>query len=113
MDQKPFLPKNFKGIKNIKNGSISMDFSEQLSFYGQGECLDTEKATLLSDAIKGLLASAKLAVSDERDVVDIINKVNVQTKKEKVTVQFKMNAEEIEKLIQKRKAYARSSWDSK
>jgi hypothetical protein len=107
MDQEHSLPKNFQGLKNIKNGSFSIDFSDQLSFYGQGECLDPEKATLLSDAVKGLLASAKLAVSDERDMVDIINKVSVQSKGDKVTVQFKMTAEEIEKLVQKRKAYAK------
>ena len=85
-----------------------MDFSDQLSFYGQGECLDAEKADLLRDAVKGLLASVKLAVSDERDVVDTINKVNVKSKKEKVIVYFKMNTEEIKKLIEKRKAYSRS-----
>jgi len=79
-----------------------------LSFYGQGECIDAETADLLRDAVKGLLASVKLAVSDERDVVDTINKVNVKSKKEKVIVYFKMNTEEIKKLIEKRKAYSRS-----
>ena len=108
MDQNHSLPKNFQGIKNIKSGSFSMDFSDQLSFYGQGECIDAETADLLRDAVKGLLASVKLAVSDERDVVDTINKVNVESKKEKVIVHFKMNTEEIKKLIEKRKAYSRS-----
>ena len=99
----------FQGIKNVKNGSFCIDFSDRLSFYGQGECTDPEKATLFRDALKGLLASAKLAVSEEREMVDIINKVEVESKNERVAVQFKMTADEIEKLVQKRKSYTKSS----
>jgi hypothetical protein len=94
------LPKNFEGIKNIKSASFSMNFSDNLSFDGQGECLDAEKAELFRDALRGLLASAKLSVSSERDLVDIINKVNVDSKNEKVTVRFKLHTAEIEKLKQ-------------
>ncbi len=108
MDQEIHLPKNFQGIKNIKSGSFSMNFSDYLSFYGQGECIDPEKAVLFRDAFRGFLASAKLAVSSERDLVDIINKVNIESKNEKVTVQFKLKTEEIEKLKQMKK----TSWGS-
>jgi hypothetical protein len=100
IDRESALPKNFEGIKNIKSASFSMNFSENLSFDGQGECLDAEKADLFRDALRGLLASAKLSVSSERNLVDIINKVNVDSNNEKITVRFKLSTAEIEKLKQ-------------
>jgi hypothetical protein len=100
IEQETALPKNFEGIKNIKSASFSMNFSDHLSFDGQGECLDAEKADLFRDALRGVLASAKLSVSSQRDLVDIINEVNVDSKNEKVTVRFKLGTEEIEKLKQ-------------
>jgi hypothetical protein len=108
LEQETGLPKNLRGIKNIKNGSCSMDFSDRISFYGQGECMDPETAILFRDAFRGFLASAKLAVSDKRDLVDIINKISADTKKETVMVQFILKAEELEKLLRLKKTHTHS-----
>ena len=100
LDQQTDLPKNFEGIKNIKNGSFSMNFSDQVAFDGEAECLDGGTAELFRDALRGALATAKLSLSSQRDLVDIINEVQVDSKNEKVTVSFKFSTEEIEKLKQ-------------
>jgi len=100
------IGEKIQGLKNIKQGGFAFDFSDQLNLYANCECTDSEKAGLLKDAIAGFIATAKLSRSDERDAVDILNKIDVQHKGKFVTVKFKMTKEEFEKLIEKKKTIA-------
>jgi hypothetical protein len=95
-----------QGLKNVKHGGLSMDFSDHFNFYADCECSDAEKSELLKDAIKGFIATLKLSKSDDRDAIDILNKIDVKQSNACVIVKFKMTKDEVERLLLKRKAIA-------
>jgi hypothetical protein len=77
-----------------------------MKFHALGQFEDAEKAGLFRDAMKGFVATAKLSMSEDRDAIDILNKIKIDTKKDEVVIQFKMSQEDIDKLKEKRKAWA-------
>jgi len=91
-----------KGLKNIQNADIAMTMNESLEVYSRIMCADQEKAEMVHDAIRGFVSSVKLTVSDDRDAVDVLNKIDVDSDDAAVTGKMKLNQEEIKKLLQKR-----------
>jgi hypothetical protein len=90
--------RRFSGLKNIKNLNFSMKAKETLKFYGIGNFSDAEKAEMFENVVKGFLATIKLSMSEDRNAVDVMNKINVSSRGEQVLMDFEMTMEDIEKL---------------
>lgn len=95
--------KKLNGLKKLQKVWVSMDIRDRILFSANGVFSNTEDAQLFKDAFKGLIAAGKLAVSDERDVVDILNKIDVQTQGKTISVEFKLGKEDARKLLEKKK----------
>jgi hypothetical protein len=96
----------FQGLKSLKQMNFSVNFDERMKFNALGQFLDEEKAELFRDALKGFIASAKLSMSEDREAIDVLNKIDVDANKNEVIIQFKMSREDIERLRQKREELA-------
>jgi hypothetical protein len=71
---------SFKGtraVKAVQGVTFSANVGQRAEIYGEALCDSEENSKLLVDAIKGALATAKLAVSDDREVVDMLNRIDV------------------------------------
>ncbi len=95
------------GFQDLKYLNFAFKFDEKFHFAGDLECSDAEKAELFRDAIKGALATAKLSVSDDRDAVDVLNKIKLTTRREKIQVHFEMTQAEVQRLIKKHPQFAK------
>jgi hypothetical protein len=94
------------GLKSVKNLNFSMKVNDELIFSGVGNFSDNEKAKLFHDALKGFVATAKLSLSEDRDAVDVLNKIDIDTRGDQVLVNFKMSKDDVEKLMEKRSRIA-------
>jgi hypothetical protein len=94
------------GLKSVKNLNFSMKVNDELKFSGVGNFSDNEKAKLFHDALKGFVATAKLSLSEDRDAVDVLNKIDIDTRGDQVLVNFKMSKDDVEKLMEKRSRIA-------
>ena len=94
--------RKLQGLKSIKNMNLSFRITEQLDFYGELECTDTEKAELFQDAIKGAISTAKLSISEDRKSVDILNKIDVALRRNSVEIKFNMTKTDLERLLENR-----------
>ena len=94
------------GLKSVKNLNFSMKVNDELIFSGVGNFSDNEKAKLFHDALKGFVATAKLSLSEDRDAVDVLNKIDIDTRGDQVLVNFKMSKADVEKLMEKRSRIA-------
>ncbi len=99
--------KKFNGLKKLRGIRISMDITDQVMLSANGGFVKEEDAQLFSDAFKGLIAAGKLSVSDEREIVDILNKVDVKTTGNEISIDFKMSGKEVRKLLEKKKKLRR------
>jgi hypothetical protein len=97
---------NFQGLKSIQQLNFSVHFDEKMKFHAFGQFEDSEKAGLFRDALKGFIATAKLSMSEDREAIDVLNKIKIDTKKKEVRIQFKMSKEDIDKLREKRRKFA-------
>jgi len=71
---------DFKGtraVKAVQNIVFSANVGSKAELYGEALCDSEDNSQLLTEAMKGALATAKLAVSDDRDAVDMLNQVDV------------------------------------
>lgn len=94
---------DFKGLDELENMGFSLDITDKLQFSVRGAFTNTEKAKLFEEAIKGFVAAGKLSVSDEREVIDILNSIDVQADGNNVKVDFEINEQDAKKLIEKKK----------
>jgi len=94
------LKGGLSAIKSLENVHFSLDLKNTIKFEGVGYFSDVEKAELFYDASKGAWSAAKLAISDDRDAVDIANKVNFNLSELKVKVDGDMTIEEAKKLLE-------------
>ena len=86
-------------VKSIKNVSMAFKLTDNLYFNGECVCADDEKAELLKDAVKGAISAAKLSVSDDRDTIDILNRIDVSAKNNLLIADGEMTETDIKKLI--------------
>lgn len=94
--------RRFKALEAIEKVSVSFSFTDRIRMDGNGQFSDAANAELFQDAIKGLLAAAKLTVSSDRDAVDVINKIDISTDKNRVHVKTEMTRQDLEKMIRQR-----------
>lgn len=85
-------------IEQIQQLGFSMHLDDKLHLQGIGHFSSDESAQSFHDVFKGLLATAKLAVSSDRQSVDIINKMKVENQQNRVQFQIDINRAEIERL---------------
>ncbi len=95
--------KQLRGLASLNHINFSLDITDKFYFAGQGKFSDTEKAKLFEEAIKGFIATAKLTVSDDRNVIDIINEIDVEAKDTQVNIEFQISEPDAKKLLSKRK----------
>jgi hypothetical protein len=86
-------------VKSINNASIAFKMTDNLYFNGECVCSDGEKAELLKDAVKGAISAAKLSVSDDRDTIDILNRIDVDVDDNVMITNGKMTRDDIKKLV--------------
>lgn len=71
---------SFKGtraVKAVQNIVFSAQVANKADLYGEALCDSDDNSQLLTEAVKGALATAKLAVSDDREAVDMLNRVDI------------------------------------
>jgi hypothetical protein len=84
--------RGFKGtrpVKAVQGVTFSAKVGKEAQLYGEALCDSEENSKLLVDAVKGALATAKLAVSDDRDAVDMLNRIDIDLSGK--TVKFAAN----------------------
>jgi hypothetical protein len=92
----------FKGIKNLQTVNFSFKAADDLNFFSESEFSDPEKAELFKDAVKGFISAVKFSLSDDREAVDILSKVDIETKTNTLLINFQMTKADIEKLIEQK-----------
>ena len=82
----------------LQDFNFSMKADKKLWFSGIGNFSDHDKAKLFQDALKGLMAAAKLSVSEDRQAVDVLNKIGIKVKGKSVLLDFQLDKEDIDRL---------------
>lgn len=101
------MPMNRMGaLEKIEKLNLSMHVKKDIRMDGSGIFADAENAELFHDALKGMLATVKLAVSQDRDAVDVINKIEISTKGNQVRIDASLSRQDIEKLKQRSNSMA-------
>lgn len=98
--------RRFEGLKSMEDVNFSMKMDRELKFSGSAMFSSNETAKLFKEAIKGWIATAKLAVSQERKAVDVLNKIRVESHGNQVLVRFSLTREDIETLKNSRPSLA-------
>jgi hypothetical protein len=96
------LADRIRSLQTVSSGQMSMAMSDELRFDGVCICTDAENAEIIQDMIKGAIATAKLGFTDDRDGVDILNKITVDQHGNEVVLRFSMERNEIEHLLKKK-----------
>lgn len=95
--------KKLNALKSLTGLGFSMDITDKVKFSAKGDFKDEEKARLFEEAIRGFIATGKLSVSDDREVIDILNSIEVETDDGQVMLDFKIDEKEIKQLMNKQK----------
>jgi hypothetical protein len=88
----------FEALKSLENIDFSMAIAEKIRFHGTGAFDNAENAQLFYDAFKGLLATAKISVSGDRDLVDLINQLKTDQENSNISFEGELSRSDIEKL---------------
>ncbi len=81
-----------EAVRSLQGVGFSALVNKGMRFESLGMFSDPEKAQLFRDAVKGAIAAAKLALSDERKKVDMLNKIKVQLKNRVLRVSFNLDS---------------------
>jgi len=95
-----------EGLSSLQQLDFAMDLNEQLRFYSQATFDNREMCQLFTDAVKGLIAAGKLAVSENRSVVDVLNKIDIQNDGLNLEVRFEISHDDFQKLLDSKKNLA-------
>ncbi len=91
----------FQGLRSLQQVNFSMKLNQKLNFAGVTVFASAENASLFKEALEGWIATAKLAVSNERKAVDVLNKIDVSNWGQEVLIRFEMTPEDIRTLRSK------------
>jgi len=95
---------DFKGghaLRSLQSGMLSARVNAEADIWATAKCSTEEASRLMADAIKGALAMAKLAVSDDREMVDMLNRFEIEATGAEVNFTGKVDKAFIEKLKEK------------
>ncbi len=70
--------KGTRAVKSLQSALFSANVGKKAMLYGEALCDSDDNSKLLSETVKGALATAKLAVSDDREAVDMLNQIDVE-----------------------------------
>lgn len=90
-----------KSLRSLRSGLFSAQVGATAELWGTMTCGTEEDGRLMADALKGALAMAKLAVSDDRDMVDMLNRFEVEAKGARVQLSGKIDKPFLDKLKEK------------
>lgn len=96
---------DFKGghaLRSLQSGMLSARVNAAANLWASASCSNEEDSRLMSDALKGVLAMAKLAVSDDRELVDMLNRFEIKAKGTEVHMAAKIDKAFFEKMREKR-----------
>ncbi|MBN2367295.1 MAG: hypothetical protein JXL67_14085 [Calditrichaeota bacterium] len=88
----------FKGLQSLQQVNFSMKLNEKINFAGISIFTTAEKADIFKEALEGWIATAKLAVSDERKAVDVLNKIDIDSHGQEVSIRFEFTREDLRTL---------------
>ncbi len=94
------------GFKSLQQVSLSVKLQQDVRFSGVSRFDDAQKAGLFYDAVKGFISSLKLAASDDRRAVDVLNKIHVRHRNRDVDVRFQLSVKDIKRLLKRK-----TDWD--
>jgi hypothetical protein len=98
---------NFKAghtLRSLKSGMVSAQVNAAAEVWASATCTTEEDCRLMSEALKGALAMAKLAVSDDRELVDMLNGFEIEAKGTELHVTGKIDKVFLEKLKERHMA---------
>jgi hypothetical protein len=103
--------RDFKGtraVKAVQNIVFSAHLGQKAELYGEAVCDNEENSRLLADAAKGALATAKLAVSDDREAVDMLNRIGINKKGKSVEFAANLDKAFFDKLREKTEKHGKA-----
>jgi hypothetical protein len=104
-------PGDFKGtraVKAVQGVTFSAHVAQKAELYGEAICDNEENSKLLADAVKGALATAKLAVSDDREAVDMLNRIGIDMDGKSVKLMANLDKAFFDKLREKAEKHGKS-----
>lgn len=87
-----------QSIRSVERIHVSMKCTDHIFFHARSSFDSDEMAELFFDAMKGALATLKLSVSNERSIVDILNKVHMEHDGSTVIVRLNLSPAEFDTL---------------
>lgn len=91
-------------LRSLKSGMMSAQVNTAAEVWASATCTTEEDCRLMSEALKGALAMAKLAVSDDRELVDMLNGFEIEAKGTELHVTGKIDKVFLEKLKERHMA---------
>ncbi|MBD3384029.1 hypothetical protein GF407_03800 [candidate division KSB1 bacterium] len=94
---------NVEGARQIKTADLAFTMDKALRMNSIITSIDAENAEMIKDAIKGALASVKLSRRSDRELTDVVNKINVEQKDTTIEITAQLSLNEIQKLASLRR----------
>ena len=82
----------------IKHVSMGLSLDEKLTLKIVGECLNSEDAVNIQQAVEGLIAIARMGVAGQRELIDFMNEIDVTNDKNEVFINVEVTQERIDQL---------------
>lgn len=98
---------DFRGghaLRTLQSGQLAARVETVANLRAAARCDSEEDSQLMADALKGVLAMAKLAVSDDREFVDMLNRFEIAAKGREVHLAAKIDRAFLDKMKDKRAA---------
>ncbi|RMF57624.1 MAG: hypothetical protein D6743_18735 [Calditrichaeota bacterium] len=99
---------DFRGsqsIENMKSIVFYTEIDDAMRMFLSGNFDRDEEAELLAEMLTGFKAMAKLAVSDDREAIDMLNDIKIKTEGTTVNVVAKLDRDFFDKFREKRRAF--------
>jgi hypothetical protein len=100
--------KGTRAVKSLQSVALSAHVGTKADLYGEAWCDNEENSKLLAEAVKGALATAKLAVSDDRDAVDMLNRIDVDQAGKSVKFSANLDKAFFDKMREKAEGHRRA-----
>ena len=86
-------------VKSLVNYvTMSADVENDLEIVAQVQAQNEQNARDIESMMKGFIAASRLAVSEDRDLIDFMNEIDIERDEENIEIKIEINDERIEKL---------------
>jgi hypothetical protein len=100
--------KGTRAVKSLQSVALSAQVGAKADLYGEAWFDNEENSKLLADAVKGVLATAKVAVSDDREAVDMLNRIEVDQAGKSVRFSAKLDKAFFDKMREKAEGHRKA-----